>query len=70
MDVKINRRMKRFHDVWGHRNDGNMHSSAWLIGTEANLVDDKLQYVDRVKAIESDYDRYVYGNKSIEKLRK
>lgn len=72
MDMRVNRRSRRFHDPWGNKrgNHGSVIRMQWLLGEADQYVNDHGYYIDKAKAIESSDARFVLGKKSVEKIRR
>ena len=70
--MKINRRIKRFHDPYGYRNGqhGSVARFHWLVGTESDRANGDISRMDFTKLVESADAVFVLGTSSIEKIRK
>lgn len=68
--MKINRRVKRFHDAFGYFYEGGICQQQWLVGMEDTRVSNgTIDRLDKSKSREGS-DRFVKGPRSIEKTRK
>lgn len=67
--MRVNRRVRRFHDAWGIKCGGSVIISQWGLGNNGGLVDRYQTKIDSTKILDNVDAIFVYGQRSLEKMR-